>query len=163
MAIYTLGLTGPVHSDTPPTADCNITELAGWVTVSNRTLTAKLGGLQCQTQDRSTLEVHGDGVDNTNFDIAIAPVASSVWDNSKKVDDATSSLKDVLFGPGGQVGTSAIIDGSDYDGSTNGEVTFGGTQAGQGASRLYMRTDFTNYDIQPTTDTETLTFTFTPQ
>lgn len=156
-------LTDGINGDTAPSIGCSITDVDGFVILSSRTPTMKISGLQCSTHDRSTLQVHGDGSDNVNMDIAVSTVGSTVWDGGKKVDAATSSSKIMLFGSGGQVGTSAIIDGQDNDALTNGEVAFGGTVASEGASRIYIKADFTNYDIQSATDQETLTFTFSMQ
>lgn len=158
-----LGLGNPVNSDTAPTLGCNVTDVSGFAVMSSRMPTIKIGGLQCTTEDRATLEVHGDGSDNLAIDIALSTVGSTGWDASKKVDASTSSSKIMLFGPSGQVGTSAIIDGQDNDALTNGEVAFGGTVASQGGSRVYLKADFTGYDLQSATDRETLTFSITPQ
>lgn len=153
-----------VNGDTAPTVGCSLSDVSGgFLVLSNRTPTVKYGGLQCQTQNQSLLEVHGDGSDNTNFDIAISSVSSTAWNASNKVDDALSGAKDMLFGTSGQCGGSAIVDGSDNDAATNGEVAFGGTGSGEGGSKVYIKIDYTNYDIQAATDVETLTFTFTPQ
>lgn len=157
----TMDLTNPVNSDTAPSLGCNVTDVGGFAVASSRTPTIKIGGLICSTQDRAQMQVHGDGSDNTNFDIAISTVGSTSWDASKKVDASTSSSKIMLFGSGGQVGTSDIIDGQDADGLTNGEVTFGGTVASQGGSRIYTKLDFTGYVPDPAVDRETLTFTLT--
>lgn len=160
----TVALTGAVNGDTAPTTiGCSLTDQAGFVVASSRAPTMKLGGLQCTVQDRAILAVHGDGGDNLNIDIALDTAGSSSWAAGKKVDATTITSKAMLFGAGGQVGTAAIIDGSDYDLSTNGEVTFGGATASEGASRTYVKVDYTNYDVQAATDVETLTFTFTPQ
>jgi hypothetical protein len=137
--------------------------VAGFVIVYSRMPTTKIGGLQCTVEDRSRLEVHGDGSDNLNMDIAISTVSATTWDANKKVDAATSSSKIMLFGTNGQAGASPIVDGQDNDAIVNGEVTFGGTVASQGGSRVFVKVDFTNYNITPTTDQETLTLTFTPQ
>jgi len=158
-----LGLGSPVNSDTAPTLGCNTTDVSGFAVMSSRMPTIKIGGLQCTTEDRATLEVHGDGSDNPAIDIALSTVDSTAWDASKKVDASTSSSKIMLFGPSGQVGTSAIVDGQDNDALTNGEVAFGGTTASQGGSRVYLKADYTGYDLQAATDKETLTFSITPQ
>lgn len=160
----TMSLTGPVNGDTAPSLGCSISDVSGgYAVMSGRMPTIKIGGLVCQTQDRVQLEVYGDGSDYLPMDIAISTVGSTAWDASKKVDASTSSSKIMLFGSGGQVGTSAIIDGQDNDGLTNGEVAFGGTVASQGGSRIYVKEQFYGNVPQASTDRETLTFSFTPQ
>lgn len=159
----TMVLSNAINGDTAPSLGCSITDVPGYVILSSRMPTIKIGGLVCNTEDRAQLEVHGDGSDNLKMDVAISTVGSTVWDNSKKVDAATSSSKIMLFGTNGQVGSSAIIDGQDNDGLTNGEVAFGGTVASEGGSRLYTKTDFTNYVPDPAVDRETLTFSITSQ
>src|SRR3989338_4220039 len=83
---------GQVNGDSVPSVTCLIGMGAqtGFVILRNRQPSMKLGGLACSTEDRSTLEVHGDGSDNTSFDIALNTVSANGWDASKKVDDATS-------------------------------------------------------------------------
>ena len=159
----TMELTNEVNGDTSPSITCDLNDEDGFSVLDNAMPTMKIGGLQCDTEDRSALEVNGDGSDNTKLDVAIDTTSSTDWDNSKKVDDATAGSKDKLFITGGQVGTAAIVDGSDYDASTNGEVAFGGTTASEGASKIYVKVDVTNYNVQFATDQETLTFTFTPE
>lgn len=159
-----LSLLNAVNGDTEPSPrSCSTSNVDGFAVIGHRTPTIKMGGLVCTTEDRATLQVNGDGSDNVNMDIAISTVGSSDWDSAKKVDDAPSASPDMLFGSGGQVGTTAIIDGSDYDGLTNGEVAFGGTTASQGASRFYIKVGYTNRVVSWDTDQETLTFTLTPQ
>lgn len=161
----TVALSGNVvNGDTAPTnIVCDLADEEGFVVLKNRTPNIKIGGLQCNTEDRSLLEVNGDGVDNAPLDVAFLPVNATDWDNAKKVDQATSSAKRMLFGPGGQVGAGAIVDGEDHDQIVNGEVVFGGTVASQGASKIFAKVDYTGIDVSPVTHQETLTFTFTPQ
>jgi hypothetical protein len=59
--------------------------------------------------------------------------------------------------------TNTIVDGQDKDTLTNGEVEFGGTASGTGGSKIFVKQDITNYNVQPGTDVETLTLTMTPQ
>lgn len=160
----TMAISGSVvNGDTAPGVNCSILTDSGFITVYSRTPTMKLGGLLCVTEDRARLEVHGDGSDNLNMDIAISTVSATAWDGNKKVDAATSAAKIMLFGTNGQVDANPIIDGSDNDATINGEVAFGGTVTSQGGSRTFIKADATNYDLNATTDRETLTFTFTSQ
>jgi hypothetical protein len=159
----TAELTGAVNSDTTPSITCVLGAIDGYIVTYHDTPTMKLGGLQCEIEDRSQLQVHGDGSDNVNFDIAIQSAGSTTWDASKKVDDATAGAKDMLFGTSGQIGSSAIVDGSDHDTATNGEVDFGGTTPNEGASHFFIKLDFTDYDVQASSEKEDLTFTFTAE
>jgi hypothetical protein len=157
-----LVLTGPVNSDSAPSVTCSL-QSGGTLLLRSRHPTSKLGGLQCVVETKTKLEVHGDGSDNTNYNVAIDTVSATTWSAAKQVDNATSGAKDVIFGTGGQVASTDIDDGADFDQLTNGEVAFGGTTASEGASRLFTQVDFTNYDVQAGTDKETLTYTFTAE
>lgn len=159
----TVSLTGNVNGDTNPSVACSITDQNGFVVLSSRTFSTKIGGLACTTEDESNLQINGDGSDNTAIDIAILPVSETSWSNGQKVDHITSANKVTLFGTGGQVSGSMVVDGQDKDALTNGEVEFGGTLASTGGSKIFIRQDITNYDVQPGTDVETLTLTMTPQ
>jgi len=152
-----------VNGDTAPTVGCSLTDATGGYAILNNIMPRmKIGGLQCVVEDRSSLEVNGDGSDNIKFDIAIDSLTATSWDPSKKVDASTSSSKIMLFGTGGQISSQKVIDGSDNDGLTNGEVTFGGSLESTGGSRTFLKVDYTNYRIDSSVDRETLTFTFTP-
>ncbi len=156
--------TGQVNGDTIPSVTCNnATDQNGFVVMQHRQPSMKLSGLVCITQDRSTLQVNGDGVDNTKFDIDIDTVSATTWNAANKVDASTSASKITLFGTSGLIGAAALIDGNDNDNLNNGEVEFGGTTASKGASRIFTKLDVTNYDVVNTTDQETLTYTFTAQ
>lgn len=158
----TVSLSGAVNGDSAPSVACSLTDQLGFAVMYNRTPTSKLGGLQCVTQDRSILQVHGDGSDDLNVDIGVMGTAATAWDASKKVDASTAASKIMLFGTSGQVGGSAIIDGSDHDTLINGEVVFGGATASQGASTIFIKLDYTNYNPSPST-AEDLTLTYTAQ
>ena len=156
----TLTLSGSVvNGDTDPTVTCSSSDEVGFFVGYSRSPNMKIGGLACNTEDRSNLAVHGDGTDNAEVDAGFDTTSATEWSDSKKVDNATSGSKDILFGTGGQVGTSPIVDGSDADTLTNGEVMFGGTTPSEGASRLFMKIDSTGDEHSGVL--EILTFTFT--
>lgn len=161
----TLGMPGgQVNGDTIPTPNCDaFNDQPGFVVIQHRQPTMKLSGLVCQTQDRSKLEINGDGSDNTKFDVALNTTSANNWNGANKVDASTSSSKITLVGTSGLIGTAALVDGSDNDDLTNGEVEFGGVTPSKGASKVFLKVDATNYDVQNTTDQETLTYTFTAQ
>lgn len=158
----TLTLTNPINGDTAPSITCDL-QTSGDVFLYSRTPNIKFGGLQCQAQDRTSLEMHGDGTDNTSFEIAYQGTGTSSYISTKKVDDATSGAKKMVFGTSGSVGSAALIDGDDYDGLINGEITFGGTTSTTGGSKKFIKVDVSNADVNVTESTETVTYTLTPQ
>lgn len=155
-------VTGTINSDTTSPSCTATADSGGFVTGHIVTPVMKLAGLQCQAVSSSKLEVHGDGSDNTSFNIATGNLADpdTTWVPGDQVDNAISGAKDVLFGASGQVATSNVSDGSDVDGATNGEISFGTTEA-NGGSEMKVQVDVTGYDPNPSTEMETLTFTFT--
>jgi hypothetical protein len=162
----TANLSNGINSDSNPTitATLNCTGCgAGEVVLTNQSSKKKLAGLQCQELADAKLEAHGDGTDNTKFDIGVSNIADSdtIWTAADQVDNATSGAKDVLFGTSGQIATSVLTDGSDNDSATNGEIDFGGASEAAGASQTAIKVDISDYDVQAGTDTETLTYTFT--
>lgn len=159
----TVSLTGAVNGDTAPSIGCSIADQNGFAILSNRTYSIKIGGLACSTEDESNLQIHGDGTDNTAMDIAISPVSQSSWNATHKVDHTVSDTKIVLFGTGGQISTSMILDGQDKDALTNGEVEFGGTVTSTGGSKIFIKQDVIDYNVQQGIDQETLTLTMIPQ
>lgn len=158
----TLTLTNPINADTAPSITCAL-QTSGEVFLYSQTPKIKFGGLQCQTQDRVILEMHGDGTDNTSFDVGYQPTGTTSYISSKKVDAATSGSKKMVFGTSGTVGSAALIDGNDNDGLINGEIAFGGSSETTGGSVKMIKVDVTNIDVNVTDSTETVTYTLTPQ
>lgn len=158
-----LTITGNVNADTVPGINCSLTDQNAFVVMRSRTPHMKIGGLACTTHDRSILEAHGDGADTALLDVVLTAPGVTDWDGAKKVDDNTASSKAMLCGAGGQVKTTAILDGQDADDLTNGEVTFGTAVASQGASLVFTKVDYTDSDVLTSSHVETLTYTFTPQ
>lgn len=159
----TVSLSGAVNGDTSPTVGCSIADQNGFAVLSSRTFSVKIGGLACTTEDESNLQIHGDGADNTAMDVAFSPVSQTNWIGSHKVDQTSEGNKVTLFGTGGQVAANTVLDGQDNDNLTNGEVEFGGTVASSGGSKIFIKQDVVDYDVQAGTDKETLTLTMTPQ
>lgn len=119
----------------------------------------KIGGVQCSTNSSATLAIHGDGVNDTQYDIAVESASSTAWAAGNQVDQLTGSNPAMIYGSGGLLGTSPLSDGSDSDGILNGEIAFGG-ESGGGSYRLFNSVQFLN--ISDTSHSETLTYVFTP-
>ncbi len=164
----TAALTGPINLDTNPAVTTTLNASGapgGFVLFVNQSPKMKIGGIQCQLYSQSKLEVNGDGVDNLSFDIAIQHLSDSdtIYTAANKVDNVPAASKAVLWGAGGQIVTSNLVDGSDEDSTTaNGDVVFGGSVEAKGGSEMHVILDVTNYSPASATDQETLTYTFTP-
>lgn len=158
-----------VHSEAAPacTPTLNATGgTSGFVVVTYTFPRGKIAGNQCQTGvDDSKLEVHGDGVNNTSFDVAVSNLADAdnIYTAADQVDTAAATAKDVLFGALGQISTTLLLDGTrDDDAILNGESVWGGaaTEANGGMQNAIM-VDVTEYNTTAATDTETITITAT--
>lgn len=157
-----VALTGQVNGDSNPSITCDLLPSTGEVLIHGRTPTSKFGGLQCQTQDRVILEMHGDGTDNANHDIAFDLPAVTTFDTNKKMDAVTSGAKKMMFGTNGQTGSAPLIDGNDEDGLINGEISFGGSASATGGQKTLVKVKIANTDVNITDSVETLTYTMTP-
>lgn len=163
-------ISNPVNGDTAPSVVATLNGLgaaSGFVILTSRFPTGKIGGLQCQTTtDELKIEAHGDGTDNIKFEVALQNVADAenIYTAGDKCDDAPSTAKDVLFGTSGQINTTLLLDGTrDYDGANDGEITYGGTNETNGAMETHIMVDVVEYNVDPSPDTETMTFTTTTQ
>lgn len=161
----TVALSSAVNAEANPT--CTATLLStGFVIEHIQTPIMKVGGLQCQALGFTNLEVHGDGTSQAALAIAIGNLADSNTADiasGDRVDDNGSGAKAVMFGTSGLIQTTLLGDGSDNDSSAvNGELTFGGTVESAGGSEMKIKLDVSNYNVDAATDTESLTFTFTP-
>jgi hypothetical protein len=164
-ASATAVLTTEVNADTSPivTATLNGTNVtAGHVLLNHTTPKLKMAGLQCQAVSGSKLEAHGDDTDNTNITIALSNLADddTTYTSGDQVDDALSTMADVIFGTAGQISVTDLADGSDDDSSTNGDIVFG-TSESAGGTETKIMVNVTNYDVAAGTDLETLTFKLT--
>ena len=163
-----LTLTNPVNLDTTHAVTATLNgsgSPGGYVLLVNQAPKMKLGGIQCQSYSQVTLAANGDGADNTKFDVAIQNLADSdtSYNSAKQVDNVSSASPVTLWGAGGRIVGSPLVDGSDEDSATaNGDVVWGSHIEANGGSEVHIILDVSNYAPSPGVDTETLTFTFTP-
>lgn len=165
-ASATSTLTDPINGESNPAVALNqftTGALAGSVMLVHPMPQQKLAGLQCKPQSRATLEAHGDGVDDPNINILVSNLADAndSYTAGDQVDDNASAAPAMLFGTGGQIVGSALIDGSDQNSVNDGEIAFGGSVEANGGAEFHVGIRVTNYDVQAASTTETLTFTFT--
>lgn len=149
----TLNGTG-INGDASPTITKG-EDVAGTLTIRHQAPLSKLGGMQCQTNSSySKLDVRGVNA-SSNLDIAAEGAADTTWNGSNQIDSAAKTL----FGFGGLIGTSHVLDGQDDDSSQNGEIVFGGNASSARYALFslvkYMGTSMVN-------NSEDLTYTFTP-
>ncbi len=166
LASVTESLTTPVNNDITVAVASNMNVGAipsGFLGLTVRAPKHKLDGLHCQTLSQSTLKMNGDGADNVRFDVAVSNLADddAGYTVADKVDAVASGTPVMIFGTGGQIAGSAITDANDAPAKEDGQVVFGGTVEAQGGYELHVVVDVTNYDVQNTTDQETITETFT--
>jgi hypothetical protein len=158
-----ISITTPINLDSNPTAgtlDCSTA--SGRVLIPFDSPKMKIGGIQCQSYTKSELTVAGDATDDPDIDLRLAAPGGS-YASGTQVDHDTTTRK--LFGsPSGVLSTSEIVDGSDQDGSLNGDAVFGGsgTALSNGGFRWWVNIDWTNHDVT-SADSEALTFTFNPE
>jgi hypothetical protein len=161
-----LGLTNPIHGQSAPAVTATLDGSSGHVILANPMPEMKIAGGMCQASfGESQLQIYGDGSDNSAFDIAIQNLADddTTFNADDKIDHTTSGAMATLFGANGLIATSNLSDGSDFDAVLNGEIEFGGTNESAGGSAMHLKVDVTNYDVDPSTDVETLTYNFGPQ
>lgn len=116
----------------------------------------KIGGFQCSSSTSAGMGVIGDASDDPNFEISFQGVSATTYSSGAKVDQASSGSQTFVFGTGGTVGTSAVSDSDDSEGTTaDGEVTFGpGATAAKGGFRIVNEVKYIT--VNPSV-TETLT------
>lgn len=156
----TSALTNPVNGDSNPTVSQASTNAGKLIRFYSRGPYVKIGGVQCTTNSSATLAIYGDGVDDTQYNVAFQSSASTTWADSNQVDHLTSGNAATLFGVNGLLSNAALSDGNDADGIVNGEIAFGG-ESGTPAYRIFNSVQY--LDTSVLNHNETLTYVFTPQ
>lgn len=153
IASATVTLTGPVDTQGTPTAA--VVSANGYTLVEYDMPHAKISGIIGENYDSATLagKKVGSGNDGNLIDTGAGNTAGA-WSTAKSLTDQASDRN--LFGTSGVCQTSSLLDGSDRDGTADGDITFGGTST-QGYSCLFS----TYIDNQASSATDGIVFTFT--
>jgi len=126
----------------------------------------KMSGTVCGGQTGKSMQVYRTGTDNTALEIAVSNKAdaNNSYTSADRIDDNTSGTKAPVFGvAGAQVTEDILYDGSDADGTVNGDIVSGGglTTESSGASELHVVFDAINSD--GTAQVDNTTWEMSPQ
>lgn len=154
-------VTNAINSDGNPSVGVTSGPSSETVVLYNAAPKMKVGGVQCSANSTSTLEMYGDGSDDSNMDAAVASPGATTWASGTTVDDKTSGTAVMLFGASGVVSSQALSDGDDNDGIVNGEIVFGGGgAAANGGFQVLVKVRI--FGVNPDNTSESITVKFTP-
>lgn len=113
----------------------------------------KTSGLGCTAYNSAALQTEITSADgDSNLDVSFVGPAATAYVSANKVDNA--AIRE-LFGPTTPLIAASLVDGSDDDAYTNGEVVYGGSQY-----RIANQLTFLSFTDDATgTDTAVLKFT----
>lgn len=153
-------LTGAVSADTNPSTSTVNHTTTNKVNFWHLAPKLKIGGLQCSTNTQAALAAEGDAADDANFEISFQDLTGTTYTSTKKVDTVNTGADNVVFGTGGLVTTTSVLDTDDSQAASyDGEVTFGpGATTAKGGFRVVNEVKYIG--LNPSV-TETLRMTMT--
>lgn len=124
---HTISIENPINGDTAPAGNMTFNTSggsSGTVLVTALHPKIKISGISCEAVDRTRLEITVD-VDQPGVHVVYQdPAASDTTYNSGNKIDALTAKQ--VFGPTSPlVATGLIVDGTDIEGLTNGEIVLG--------------------------------------